>query len=65
VGARLTADRWSDGHPTFDPALSVRAHRRGPPVRPVSLGVLHRDRPVGSLTWTVQDQAAADSMRDD
>jgi hypothetical protein len=52
------------GPSSIGPALSVRAHggdERKARYDSASRTAIIR---VGSLTWTVQDQAAADSMRD-
>ena len=52
------------GQGSIGPALSVRAHgedERKARYDPASRTAIIR---VGSLTWTVRDQAAADSMRD-
>ena len=52
------------GQGSIGPALSVRAHgsdERGARYDSASRTAIIR---VGSLTWTVQDRAAADSMRD-
>ncbi len=69
------ADRWifdglpaeiptGQGRGSTGPAISVRAHgddRRSARYDSVSRTAIVR---VGSLTWTVQDRAAADSMRE-
>ena len=52
------------GQGSIGPALSVRAHgedERGARYDSASRTAIVR---IGSLTWTVQDRAAADSMRD-
>ena len=52
------------GRGSFGPALTVRAHgddRRQARYDSISRNAIVR---VGSLTWTVQDRAAADSMRE-